>query len=102
MSRCIARATPVVSVVRVYSADAPPPARYALAVVVHGLLGWALVEALSAATVTPAQAIAIRRCLAACGYHTAFWLRRDPQTGAIRYRGGATGLAQDDARVIRA
>lgn len=97
----IARVETVVSIVRVYAADAPPPAPYLWAAVVHGILGWAIVEGLVAQRPTAAQAQAVRRCLAAAGYHTAWWMRRDA-SGRLWARGGPTGLAPDDPRVNNA
>lgn len=99
MTGFVARLEPVVSILRLYSAEAPPPAPYTLALVVCGDQGVATIKALATADLTAAQCAEMRRCLAARGYHTVQWTRRDARTGRLRRVSVPTGLAPDDPTV---
>jgi hypothetical protein len=98
----IARLEPVVSIIRLYAADAPPPAPYRMALVVVGDQGSAEIKALATAELTPADCVAVRACLRARGYHTVQWTRRDAATGRLRKVRVSTGLAHDDPTVNNA
>ena len=87
-----ARLEPLVSVIRVYSADALPPAGYVLSVVVQGDEGSAQIKGLVAADLLPGHCAAMLRCLRDAGYHTVWWVRRDSVTGEERSVIRRTGL----------
>jgi hypothetical protein len=95
----IARLEPVVGIIRLYAEHTPPPAPYRLALVVVGDQGSAEIKALATADLTPADCVAVRRCLRSHGYHTVRWSRRDPDTGEMRMVSAPTGLAMDDPTV---